>query len=133
MPSGMQGYKRAVEEGGIRNYLAIKGPGVQAGVIDSTLLDITDILPTMVDLAGLQAPAADEQAFTGVSFKNLLQTGAARPATARSTQSLATPQQQDRFLFSLSPICWDPDSVPELDENRYDDSPGSCTGRCKEH
>lgn len=119
MPSGMQGYKRAVEEGGIRNYLAVKGPGVQVGVVDSTLLDITDILPTMTDLAGVEAPPADKQAFTGKSFKNLLLAGPQRPATARLAQQLATPQQRERFLFSLSPICWHPDSVPELDENRW--------------
>lgn len=63
MPSGMQGYKRDVEEGGVRNYLAVKGPGVQAGVIDSTLTDIADILPTLAALAGelkLPLPAATE-------------------------------------------------------------------------
>jgi arylsulfatase A-like enzyme len=49
----MQGYKRAVEEGGIRNWLAVQGPGVQGGVIDSTLLDITDVVPTVADLAGV--------------------------------------------------------------------------------
>jgi arylsulfatase/uncharacterized sulfatase len=53
MPSGMQGFKREVTEGGIRNWLAVKGPGVQAGVIDSTLLDITDVVPTVTDLAGV--------------------------------------------------------------------------------
>jgi arylsulfatase A-like enzyme len=49
----MQGYKRAVEEGGIRNFLAVQGPGVQGGVVDSTLLDITDVVPTVADLAGV--------------------------------------------------------------------------------
>lgn len=58
MPSGMQGYKRAVEEGGIRNYLAVKGPGLQAGVVDSTLVDITDVVPTIADIAGVAPDAA---------------------------------------------------------------------------
>lgn len=52
MPSLMQGEKHEVLEGGIRNYLAVQGPGVQAGVVDSTLTDVTDILPTVADLAG---------------------------------------------------------------------------------
>jgi hypothetical protein len=45
MPSGMLDSKRSVREGGIRNYLAVQGPGVAAGVTDSTLLSIIDILP----------------------------------------------------------------------------------------
>lgn len=118
MPSGMQGYKRAVEEGGIRNFLGVQGPGVQAGVIDSTLLDVTDVLPTMVELAGLEPPPSDDLGFTGISFKNLLLAGDEPPATARLAQSLAVPEQKGRFLFALSPICWDPDSVPDLDKNR---------------
>jgi hypothetical protein len=41
MPSGLTGTKSEVFEGGVRNFLAVQGPGVQAGVTDSTLLDIT--------------------------------------------------------------------------------------------
>ncbi len=48
----MVGYKRDVTEGGVRNFLAVKGPGVAAGVVDSTLLDVVDIMPTVMDLAG---------------------------------------------------------------------------------
>lgn len=40
MPSGMQGFKKSAEEGGIRNFLAVKGPGVPAGVLDFTLTSI---------------------------------------------------------------------------------------------
>ncbi|KAF6255529.1 alkaline-phosphatase-like protein [Scenedesmus sp. NREL 46B-D3] len=72
MPSGMQGYKRAVEEGGIRNFLAVKGPGVQGGVVDSTLLDITDVVPTVADLAGVPEGSGGHLPFSGSSFKQLL-------------------------------------------------------------
>lgn len=54
MPSGMKGDKSTIWEGGIRNFLAVQGPGVQAGVVDSTLLHIIDILPTITDLAGVK-------------------------------------------------------------------------------
>ncbi|WIA28866.1 hypothetical protein OEZ86_011391 [Tetradesmus obliquus] len=42
MPSGMMGYKKDVLEGGVRNYMAVKGPGVPGGVTDSSLTSITD-------------------------------------------------------------------------------------------
>lgn len=48
----MQGAKHEVLEGGTRMFFAFQGPGVQAGVIDSTLADVIDILPTLADLAG---------------------------------------------------------------------------------
>jgi hypothetical protein len=44
MPSRLTGTKSEVFEGGVRNFLAVQGPGVQAGVTDSTLLDITGML-----------------------------------------------------------------------------------------
>lgn len=53
MPSNMQGNKNKANEGGIRTFLAVTGPGVAAGVIDSTLLQAPDQLPTIADLAGL--------------------------------------------------------------------------------
>jgi arylsulfatase A-like enzyme len=52
MPSNMEGAKSLPYDGGIRNFLAVQGPGVQAGVVDSTLLGLVDILPTVADLAG---------------------------------------------------------------------------------
>lgn len=54
MPSNMQGNKNKANEGGIRTFLAVNGPGVAAGVIDSTLLQAPDLLPTVADLAGLK-------------------------------------------------------------------------------
>lgn len=41
MPSRLTGTKSEVFEGGVRNFLAVQGPGVQAGVTDSTLLEVT--------------------------------------------------------------------------------------------
>lgn len=53
MPSGMQGAKHNVREGGIRNYLAVRGPGVPQGSSSYALLGLIDVLPTVVDLAGI--------------------------------------------------------------------------------
>lgn len=54
MPSGMQGAKRDVLEGGIRNFLSVKGPGVAQGAVRDELLGVIDVLPTMVQLARIQ-------------------------------------------------------------------------------
>lgn len=110
----MQGYKRDVEEGGVRNFLGVQGPGVQAGVIDSTLTDLTDILPTMADLAGI--PRISK--WDGISLRNLLLLGDSQAAVARRGAGRANQQQLERFVVSLGPLCWDANSVPQLDSNR---------------
>jgi hypothetical protein len=68
--------------------------------------------------AAAAAAAAGHLPFSGKSFKNLLLAGGRKARRARRGTALASQQQQDRFLFSLSPICWDPDSVPDLDADR---------------
>jgi hypothetical protein len=98
---------------------------VQAGVIDSTLLDVTDILPTMADFANAPHSAANHLPWDGVSFKNLLVPSGAAAAVAvakgvatRRGSLMATKQQQDRVLVMLGPQCWSADAVPELKPNR---------------
>jgi arylsulfatase len=51
-------YKGWVSEGGIRSPLIVSGPGVQgAGEINKqAILNITDIAPTMLELAGIEHP-----------------------------------------------------------------------------
>ena len=51
-------YKGWVSEGGIRSPLIVSGPGVQgAGDINKkAILNITDIAPTMLELAGIEHP-----------------------------------------------------------------------------
>jgi arylsulfatase A-like enzyme len=53
MPSGMQGSKHDVLEGGIRNILAVRGPGVPEGSTTNALLGLVDVLPTLAELAGV--------------------------------------------------------------------------------
>lgn len=118
MPSRMQGYKRDVEEGGVRNYLTISGPGVQAGVIDSTLTDITDILPTIAALAGISENALPHKPWDGISLQNLVLAGDEAPSSGRRGTSKATQQQLERFVFSMGPMCWDANSVPKLAGDR---------------
>ncbi|KAF6259251.1 alkaline-phosphatase-like protein [Scenedesmus sp. NREL 46B-D3] len=116
MPSGMMGYKKDVLEGGVRNFLAVKGPGVPAGVTDSTLTDVRDVLPTMADLAGLDS--APHPQWDGISMRNLLALGSGKPAVSLRGTELADTQQTDRFVLSFGPQCWSPDMVPALGPNR---------------
>jgi hypothetical protein len=69
--------------------------------------------------AAAAAAVSGHLPFSGKSFKNLLMASGRRARRARRGTALASQAQQDRFLFSLSPICWDPDTVPELDADRY--------------
>jgi arylsulfatase A-like enzyme len=136
MPSGMVGSKSDLWEGGIRNFLAVQGPGVARGVIDSTLTDVTDILPTIADIAGIDAAASTHLPWDGISLKNLLLSTAqatrlqnqakrssssnvAAGRTHRGT-SLANTKQLNRFLVTLSPSCWHANAVPNLDVNRWE-------------
>uniref|UniRef100_A0A383VJP5 Sulfatase N-terminal domain-containing protein n=1 Tax=Tetradesmus obliquus TaxID=3088 RepID=A0A383VJP5_TETOB len=126
MPSRLTGTKSEVFEGGVRNFLAVQGPGVQAGVTDSTLLDITDILPTMADLAGISS-SSKHLPWDGRSFKNLLVPSSSSSSSSSSAvvtaggsrgTSLATKEQQERVLFLLGPQCWDANAVPLLTADR---------------
>ncbi|KAF6255124.1 alkaline-phosphatase-like protein [Scenedesmus sp. NREL 46B-D3] len=138
IPSGMLGEKSDIWEGSIRNFLAVRGPGVARGVIDSTLTDLTDILPTIADLAGIDPAASTHLPWDGISLKNLLlpRTSASRPGSrtaskgaggARATARqglmhrgtrLASAAQLDRFLVTLSPSCWHANVVPDLGPDR---------------
>jgi arylsulfatase A-like enzyme len=125
----MQGSKSLANEAGIRNFLAVSGPGVPGGVIDSSLLTLTDILPTMADLAEIPEGTANHKPWDGLSFKNLLRSGtgsspvaaAALQQTGRRGTAMADAKQFNRFVFALSPHCWDADAVPELGPDRWED------------
>jgi arylsulfatase A-like enzyme len=127
MPSGMVGQKSMLFEGGIRNFLAVQGPGVPAGTTDSKLLSVTDILPTISDLASIRPGSIAHMAWDGISFMNRLagETTGSSAGSRRSSSSSAAMQQQqqqqeERMVFVMGPYCWDADTVPELDSiNRW--------------
>lgn len=97
MPSGMLGHKgywdpaikAAGTEGGLRNHLAVAGPGVPSGSRDDTLLSLADVLPTVADLA--RAKDTQHMPWSGSSFANLLKPGV-QPSK----------QQQERFFFTMT-------------------------------
>ncbi len=73
--AGMRGKKRSLYEGGHRVPLFLRWPAGDIGDprdIDA-LTHVQDVLPTLLDLTGVQAPA--DAAFDGVSLAPLLRTG----------------------------------------------------------
>lgn len=52
-------YKNTVHNGGTRSPLIIAGPGLRRGVIDDdTSMFVTDLMPTLLELAGAQPPSS---------------------------------------------------------------------------
>lgn len=70
-------FKFHAAEGGVRVPLIISGPGVSAGGIAPAFTHVTDIAPTLIDLAGA-APVAGREPFTGRSLSPLLSGAADR-------------------------------------------------------
>ncbi|KAF8065865.1 hypothetical protein HT031_002925 [Scenedesmus sp. PABB004] len=119
MPSRMTGFKHSVGEGGVRNFLAVQGPGVEAGRVDSTPVSIADLLPTLAELAAVPPEATSGLTLDGRSVANLLLSGKnGVPAQSYRGDSLATWDQKNRMIFSLSPYCWDANAVPDLGPDR---------------
>jgi arylsulfatase A-like enzyme len=120
MPSKMAGFKEDALEGGVRQALYVRGPGVAPGRVDSRpLLHIKDVLPSLLELAtgraepppslgGLPAGPWD-----GRSFVNLIRDaggGGGAAALPRPTDF-----QLSRAQVILEPRCVGADFVPELD------------------
>ena len=57
-------------EGGIRVPFIISGPRIKRGAVSQTPISFSDVLPTVVDLAGMELPLMDD--LDGGSFKKLL-------------------------------------------------------------
>ncbi len=74
----LRGTKRSTHEGGIRVPFICKGPGVPAGTVNDHQLAFYDLMPTLLDYAGLNGDAYSRKASTatqrwdGVSFNNTL-------------------------------------------------------------
>ena len=73
----IRGDKGMPTGGGTRVPLIVRAPGVSGGRVVDDLIDITDLLPTLAEAAGLTIPA--DIAVDGVSFWNRLQGGSGNP------------------------------------------------------
>jgi arylsulfatase len=83
-------YKHTVHNGGTRSPLIVAGPGVGAGSVDDTEIFVTDLLPTLLDVAGVPIPEAvdgvPQMPLHGRSFSPRL--GDAPPMGRRAPQYL---------------------------------------------
>ena len=74
----LRGTKRSTHEGGIRVPFIAKGPGVPAGTVNDHQLAFYDVMPTLLDYAGLDGSQYSLEAsteadyFDGISFKETL-------------------------------------------------------------
>jgi arylsulfatase len=81
-------YKGWVAEGGIRSPLIISGPGVKGagGLNKKAVLHVTDIAPTVLELAGIQQPATyqgrDIEPMQGKSWVGMIEGDTESPRTA---------------------------------------------------
>lgn len=110
IPSRMVGEKRRIEEGGTRNFLAVKGPGVKRGLVNPTLTHITDIFPTLQEMAG-RVSARTAGPLDGMSIANMIFGG--QP----------TAQQKDRVVVEMDVTCSADDFVPLLNKDRRTQKP----------
>jgi arylsulfatase A-like enzyme len=78
-------YKAWQAEGGIRSPLIMAGAGVKnAGAINSSVLHVTDLVPTFLDLAGTTHPSASDSNLAPLTGKSLA------PLLAGDTDSVRT-------------------------------------------
>ena len=67
-------FKYYTGEGGVRTPLILSGPNIPQGVTSDAFCFVTDIVPTMLNLAGLPTPSSDEAVpITGKSLLAHLQ------------------------------------------------------------
>lgn len=68
---GMKGRKGSTDEGGVRSPLFIQWPGkIEAGKEIGQIAGAIDLLPTLADLAGIEAPT--DKPLDGISLEKLL-------------------------------------------------------------
>ena len=74
----LRGTKRSTHEGGIRVPFIVKGPGVPAGEVNDHQLAFYDVMPTLLDYAGLDGSqysmksSTAERCYDGISFKETM-------------------------------------------------------------
>jgi arylsulfatase len=79
-------FKHYVAEGGIRVPLIVAGPGVANGTSNASLMHVTDIVPTLLQLANLKHPSIDEPKLAPVIGKSLVPVLSGNAASVRTDE-----------------------------------------------
>lgn len=105
--NGFKGYKGNLWENGVRSPLFIRWGGRYAGQVRPERLDITDILPTVLQLAGAEEDSI-HQALDGQSFSTLL----ADPESVEPWR---------KTIFNYAHPGWQPTDAPWTPEGVLDE------------
>lgn len=104
--SRMKGHKGNVWENGVRSPLFIKWQGVTRPMINYSLVDVTDVFPTLLELAGVELPE-DNKPIDGVPFCEVI--------TCGFMDTL------DKVSFNYANRGWPPTSEPWTPEGVLDE------------
>ncbi len=99
---GRFGHRNGLSEQVLRVPLIVWGPdlGVPAGRVEQAEVSLCDVLPTLVDYAGLPA----EPSLYGRSLRPLLQGGTLRPAPVAAALSFFPAQPQGYYVLHRSAV-----------------------------
>jgi arylsulfatase A-like enzyme len=126
---GMKGRKGSVHEGGVRSPLFVRWPStVEPGRIVREIAGVTDLLPTLADMAGI--PADTRFPLDGISIKPLIM-GTATDWPDRmifANWKNRTSVRTQRYRYDLKGQLWDMEADPEQLRNVAREFP-EVTGR----
>ena len=105
--SGLKGHKGNIWENGVKSPLFIRWNGHYKPTVVNELADVTDILPTLLDIAGIELPAGNLP-LDGRSFKPVLEAD--------------IPEQwPEKFSFNYANPGWPPTELPWTPEGIKDE------------
>jgi len=104
--NGMKGHKGNIWENGVRSPLFAKWQGVTQPVVNYELVDVTDILPTIMELAGT-GPSDEMKPLDGESFAELIRCGCSEP--------------RGKISFNMANRGWPPTDQPWTPEGVLDE------------
>merc|ERR1719473_1268431 len=89
-----QVYKAAMYEGSVRVPLQIAGPGIKAQRIDSHIVSLLDIFPTLLDMAGQK----DKEAYSNFAGMSLLSVAGGQSAAPSRIRLDANKDNRDLVI-----------------------------------
>ncbi len=82
-------FKLTTSEGGVQVPLIVSGPGIERrGVVTDQLLHVTDVLPTLLDYAGVGAAQGSRRTAVGAALRSILARLPRKDLTSAHSQRL---------------------------------------------
>jgi uncharacterized sulfatase len=102
----MKGHKGNIWENGVRSPLFVKWQGVTKPTVLYNLVDVTDIFPTIVKMAGAELPKGAKE-IDGLAFCDII--------------SCVSFEGQDKISFNYANRGWPPTNMPWSPEGTLDE------------